>query len=243
MLKEYTMRKHRVLRRHLPETHWYSGKRLHEMVRQYPSVFVKPDKGSQGKGIVRVRRQSRHRYQVSWGLKHKEVRRSSLLTELKKVLQSRHRYLVQQGLNLARYRKRLFDIRVYMQKPRSHWYVSGKVVRVGAAGRFVTNYYQGARPESVEKVLGSLFLMTNQKWKKTTRKKINSISKILAKVLDGKFPGIRHLGIDIGIDDDGRIWIIEANTNPANQTFKRLKDKKMYRKIKDRRRYILKKYK
>ncbi|WP_391563884.1 YheC/YheD family protein [Paenibacillus cremeus] len=41
----------------------------------------------------------------------------------------------------------------------------------------------------------------------------------------------RFEGLDIGLDNKGRIWIIEANLKPNIFPFLLLKDKTMYRRI------------
>ncbi|WNQ12230.1 YheC/YheD family protein [Paenibacillus aurantius] len=241
LLKDKAMRKDPRLRHHLPETLPWSPGILAIMISRYPTVFIKPDVGSLGNGIVRVKKQKNHRLQVSWGLHHREVDRNSLLPVLRTLLSPRRAYLVQQGLQLAKYRNRLLDIRVFMQKPDKAWRISGKVVRVGAPGRFVTNYHQGARPETVENVLSALYPRDPDKVKHTIRE-INQVSAMAAKALDREFPGLRTLGIDIAVDNKGRVWIIEVNTAPTFNTFRALKDKTMYYRILRRARIIQAKY-
>ncbi|BCJ86929.1 hypothetical protein skT53_19140 [Effusibacillus dendaii] len=211
------------------------------MMKRYPTLFIKPDKGSLGKGIVRLKRYKNRKIKISWDLRHRKVKKSSVWKELQKILKPKRTYLIQQGLKLAKYKNRPVDIRVYMQKPKSKWHISGKVVRVAAAGKFVTNYSQGGRPKSLKTVLRSIYKNRPRKVKRTIRS-IDKISTTAAKVLNRKFPRIRQLGIDIAVDTEGRIWIIEANKNPGFMLFKKLKDKTMYRRIVKRRRYIYSRY-
>lgn len=242
LLKGNVMLKNPILRRHLPETHPFKPSIIASMIKRYPTLFIKPDKGSQGKGIVRLKHRNNRKIQISWNLRHRKVQKRSVRSALRKILRPKVTYLIQRGIQLAKYKNRLIDIRVYMQKPKSNWVISGKVVRVGAPGRFVTNFHQGANPETIEKVLGSIYKNQPKKMKRTIRY-IENISRITARVLDRNFPGIRQLGIDIALDTNGRIWILEANTtNPAFMTFKNLKDKTMYRRIVAIRRYIYSKY-
>ena len=55
-LKHVVMWQHPHLRSCLPETIWYSEENIKKMLKQSPSVFVKPDKGGGGSGIIRVRK-------------------------------------------------------------------------------------------------------------------------------------------------------------------------------------------
>lgn len=239
--KNNVMRKHPVLRRHLPETHRLRKGVLARMIKRYGTLFIKPDKGSQGVGIVRLRRRGRRKILISWGLRHRQVKRRLVGQTVRQILHAKKTYLVQQGIRLAKYRNRLVDIRVLMQKPNSNWRISGQVVRVAARGRFVTNYHQGARPKPLQKVLATIYKGKPGKIQSTIRN-IKNISVTTAKVLYRKFPGIRQLGIDLALDRGGRIWIIEANTNPGTMLFKSLKNKRMYRVIAARRRYLRAKY-
>ncbi|WP_159888435.1 YheC/YheD family protein [Paenibacillus puerhi] len=235
--KENAMKSDPILRRHLPETYPYTSVTARKMIRKYPSLFIKPNRGSQGKGIIRLRRLHYRKIQISWGLQHREIPRKKAVQAVQRLMKPKRTYLIQQGLELAKYKNRIFDIRVYMQKPASKWFISGKVVRVAVQGRFLTNYSQGATPKTVEEVFSSIY--KNQP--KIASQKINRINALclaLARTMDRKFPGIRELGIDVGVDRKGYIWIIEANTAPQFNTFKSLSNKTMYKRIISRRRTI-----
>lgn len=239
LLKGRAMLKNPLLRRHLPVTRPFKKKVLKKMMKRHRTLFIKPDNGSQGIGIVRLKRKKR-RVQVSWGWRHRKVRKKAVGPVLKRILQPNRTYLIQQGIKLVRYKKRYIDLRVYMQKLNSKWLISGIVVKVGAAHRFITNYHQGGRPETIEKVLGSIF--KKQSTVKRMVQQIKIICMTAATTLDRNFPGIRQLGIDIAIDKKRKIWIIEANTKPAFELFKGLKNKTMYHRIMKRRQLIYAKY-
>lgn len=229
LLKARAMQKSRVLRSHLPETHRYAPHHLKRMLNRYPSVFVKPENGSQGVGIIRLKRLKRG-VDISWDLRNIRVRDHSVSLALRDRMHPRRSYIIQQGIPLAKYRNRLIDIRVYMQKPDRKWLISGKIVRVGAAGRFITNYSQGGRPVTLEAILGSIY-RNNGRRIAATKRKIDQVAFETARILDRVFPGIRILGIDMGLSEDGRVWIIEANTRPGFELFKHLKDRSMYQAI------------
>ncbi|WP_433945940.1 YheC/YheD family protein [Paenibacillus sp. SN-8-1] len=230
LLKDRAMRRSPLIRRHLPETRPYHPYVLKRMLNQHSTVFVKPDKGSQGRGIVRLKRSKHRGIHISWGLNKRKVKRKFMIRALHQRLRPYQSYIVQQGLQLTKYHNRLIDIRVFLQRPGSKWLISGKVVRVGAAGRFVTNYSQGGRPVHLHKVLDSIYHHDPQRVEATIQK-VDQIAYHAAAALSSKFRGIRVLGIDIGLDRSGRVWIIEANTRPGTQLFKKLKDQSMYQTI------------
>jgi glutathione synthase/RimK-type ligase-like ATP-grasp enzyme len=127
-----------------------------------------------------------------------------------------------------------------MQKPRNSWVVSGKVTRVAAPGRFLTNYHQGAKPATVPEVLRSVLI--NDRKVAEMIQQIDQLSLATTRVLDAHFPGIRELGIDIAMEKSGKLWILETNTSPACITFRLLPDKTMYHRILMNRRYIYNAY-
>jgi hypothetical protein len=240
MKKHKEMLKHPGLRRYLPETHWLSPEKAKQMLKSYSTIFIKPNHGTGGSGIIRVKKKS-NGYEVSYGKKRKYVSSHSVYKAIQSYKKPSERYLVQRGLRLAKYNGSIFDIRVYMQKPYSKWTMSGMVARVAAPNRYVTNYHKGGHGESLNKVLSKLF--KNNKGKVIDRlKKMAKLSFVIAEFLNKRHPRIRELGIDFGIEKNGRLWIIEANTRPGYKLFTHLPDKKMLYKIKKNRHLIKKLY-
>ncbi|MCP3776385.1 YheC/YheD family protein [Paenibacillus sp. MZ04-78.2] len=239
MKKHREMLRHSVLRRHLPETHWFTPARALRMLRSYSTIFIKPNHGSGGNGIVRVKR-VRNSYEVRCGLKRTYVGSASLYKAIHSYLRPSGQYLVQRGLRLAKYKGSIFDTRIYMQKPKKKWGISGMAARVAAPHRFVTNYHKGGHGVKLKRVLSGLF--AKRKKVKSTLKKIKKISHLMARTIN-KRHSIRELGVDLGIEKNGRIWIIEANSRPGHMLFTQLSNKTpLYRIMKNkrliRRRYL-----
>ncbi|MDB5052987.1 MAG: hypothetical protein JWM44_1037 [Bacilli bacterium] len=53
----------------------------------------------------------------------------------------------------------------------------------------------------------------------------------IAQHLGNTYPGFKEVGVDIGLDQNLKPWIIEVNSRPDPYIFNQLKDKRMYRKI------------
>ena len=238
MLKYRLMFKHPGLRKYLPKTRWLTRKRVFKMLQSYSSVFIKPNHGSGGTGIIRIRRKH-NGYEVRYGPKRKIVPSHSLYKAIQSYQKPSRKYLVQRGLRLAKYKGSIFDIRVYMQKPHSKWVVSGMIARVAAPNRYVTNYHQGGRGKSLEKVLVNT-LQSNRRKVNARKKQIKKISYRIAEILKRRYSHLRELGIDIAIEKNGRIWILEANTRPGYRLFAQLPDKTIIRKIRKNKRLIRK---
>lgn len=222
-----------ILRPHLIETHWMTDSRTLRMLKAYPSIFIKPNLGSGGHGIIRVKRWNRG-YEVRCGPSRKIVGAHSVLTAIHSYRKVKNRYLVQKGLRLAKYRGEIFDIRVFLQKPEHKWMISGMVARVASPHHFLTNYHQGGHAEPLHKVLLTLF-QNNETKVDACHRKIEQLSTTIANTIS-KWHPTRELGIDLGIDRNGYIWIIEANPHPGYRLFTQLSDNSMYRAIMDNKR-------
>ncbi|AZS15404.1 YheC/YheD family protein [Paenibacillus lutimineralis] len=224
-----------VLRPHLPETYWMTDSRTLRMLKTYSSVFIKPNFGSGGSGIIRVKR-LRNGYEVRCGPSRKVVGAHSVLKSIHSYRKSKDHYLVQKGLRIAEYQGKIFDIRVYLQKPEDKWRISGMTARVAAPHKFVTNYQKGGHAESLQKVLLNLF-QNNQIKVANCFRKIEQLSITVANTVN-KWHSIHELGVDLALDKNGHMWIIEANSHPGHQLFTQLPDHTMIKTIMDNKRRI-----
>ncbi|MFD1175326.1 YheC/YheD family protein [Paenibacillus puldeungensis] len=228
MKKYEEMLQNPVLRPHLPETHWMTNSRTLRMLKTHSSLFIKPNHGSGGNGIIRVRR-LRRGYEVQCGSSRKTAGPASVLKAIHSYRKSKHRYLVQKGLQLEKYHGVIFDIRVYLQKPKNDWMIAGMAARVAAPHKFVTNYHKGGHAEPLRRVLLSLF-QNNQAKVNAYYQKIEKLSINIAKTVN-HWHSIHELGVDLAIGKDGHIWIIEANSHPGHMLFTQLSDRTMIRTI------------
>ncbi|WP_058303276.1 YheC/YheD family protein [Gorillibacterium timonense] len=214
---------------HLPETNWFSTSRALQMLKKYPSIFIKPNGGTGGAGIIRVRKIGSS-YEIALGKNRKSHSYPSLIKAFRTYEQSATPYLVQRGLDLATYKGKLFDLRIYMQKPAGEWTVPGMVARTAAPHRFITNHTRGGQAATLHEVLPPVYGNSPSALREITDT-IRQLSRHIAEALEKKFPDIRELGIDLGIDKKGYIWFIEANTRPAHQLFTEIPDKSMLEQI------------
>jgi hypothetical protein len=224
MIKHKEMLQRPELHPYLLETHWLTPSSTLRMMRTYSSLFIKPNHGSGGTGIIRAKR-TQNGYEVRCGQSYKHVGTNSLLKAIQSYRKPSQQYLVQRGLRLAQYDGSIFDIRIYMQKPESKWIISGMVSRVAAPNQFVTIYHQGGHAEPLHKVLSTL-LADNRSKVDDCLNRITNVSYIIAETIN-KRHSIRELGIDLAIEKNGRLWIIEANSKPGHMLFTQLPDKTM----------------
>jgi len=230
LLKTRVLEKTESLRPFLPETRRYSTDALKQMLKRYPIVYVKPDKGGGGGGILRVRKRENDKYEIRFRTHTKTTTWSQLDAQLRSCFFAGKRYLVQQGIELATIDDRPFDFRLLLQRPNKDWKLTGIVAKAAAPGRIVTNHCKGGKPVDAAKAL----LTAADGEPKTVKRWVKVLVWLGTKTADAlhvQFTGLRELGIDVGLDRNGRFWIFEVNTRPQFRMFKKIGDRSMYRKI------------
>jgi len=225
-------------RSHIPDTRKFSKSTLTKMLELYGMVYVKPELGTYGKGVIRVEKRGGVEYAYQLGTTEKGFRDyetfyQSLLRETKK-----KSYLIQKGIHLVKYKKRRFDIRVMVQlSPKGVWETTALIGRVAHPEKIVTNYHSGGKPMDVKRLFSAHLSVSEME---KVMNKLDKLGVTTARHLHKKYPGIRQIGLDIGFDHSWIPWIIEVNTNPDPYIFNKLSDKSMYRKVMRYRRAALK---
>lgn len=209
-----------LLHKYLPETRELNEKNLADMLPKYRTLFLKPSNGSLGKGIIKVvTDKGKLKYVVYRGkrIKGQADDISDFMKKTKKYRDDRA-YIVQQGLDLIRYRGASFDLRIIFQKNgQGEWQISKKFCRLAPRGSSISNLSSGGRVENSSKVLKLLFKTEEEITKKN--EEILSLCITVANTLEQESKDIfGELGLDIGIERTGRLYLIEVNSKPRKTT-------------------------
>ena len=210
-----------ILKSYLPETKVLTPENFREMMQKYSTLFVKPSNGSLGKGIIKVSRNSGGAMNfVMYGRGKIKNHAENAEEFFKKTARVRgdKPYIVQQGIALAFYKGSAFDLRIIYQKDKNgNWYLGKKFVRVAPKGSSISNLSSGGRVELSKRILSYIFIK-----KERINTKIEEIKDLClraATVLEQKSNGIYgELGLDVGIDKNGALWLIEVNSKPRKTT-------------------------
>ncbi|MFM1650905.1 YheC/YheD family protein [Brevibacillus sp. B_LB10_24] len=216
-----------ALRPHLPISRSYTWDGLMDLLGQYQVVYLKPVIGSVGQGVVRIERSGSVYLWTSSSIQQKPFLRSGLRQQARKWVGNR-RFLIQQGIKLAHYKDRTFDIRVSIQKNGKRlWSVSGMVAKLANRYNKLSNLAQGGSAEKLDTVLLSMF---SEAEVRKIKLDIARVGILIAKQLELKNPSLADIGIDMGIDSQGKPYMIEVNVRDQRYSFFKAGELGMFRK-------------
>ncbi len=207
---------------YMPETRILNQENLSTMLAKYPQLYIKPSNGSLGKGIIKADSNGNGKsFYTIFGSVTQHGKADSPLDFLKRTHSKRKKkpYIVQQGIELAKYKDSAFDIRIIYQKNEAgQWVISKKFVRVAPHGSSISNLSSGGRVERSRTVLANVF-NKNKSLIDAKNKEMKNLCEAVATTLEeSSQKTFGELGLDIGIDKHGRLWLIEVNSKPRKTT-------------------------
>lgn len=215
------LRKNKTTRLLVPGTRKMLGpKTLSAMLQRYSSLYLKPESGKAGKGIMLVRldegEAKPYRLTIQGEKRKNIVYKTAKLRLLWKRIKAETGstpYIMQEGIELASFQGRHFDLRVLVQKTgKGVWMVTGTGARLAGPKRITTHVPQGGSIEDPEKMLITVFGSDMTQYL-LGRVKSNAV--LIAKQIE-KESGflLGEMSMDLGVDTDGRLWFFEANAKP-----------------------------
>ena len=195
---------------------------------QYGELFLKPHGGSQGRNVVYIREQIDHPhcYYVKGRDSYNQLFEYSFnsfhnLYKWLRPFMNNRSYVAQRYLRLTTDTGEPFDIRSFIQKDRrGRWQLIGCVVRKGKPESLTSNLHGGGTAEALEPFLTQHFGDITE----CILEKIHHISKRIAITLEHYHGPLVELGIDLGIDQDGQLWLLEVNSKPGRTVFQQIGD-------------------
>ncbi|ASS75547.1 hypothetical protein CIG75_11490 [Tumebacillus algifaecis] len=185
---------------------------------QHTDVYLKPVHGSLGIGIIRARRRADGRIFYQIKKKNGSLRQeyagsiSMFLKKFQKRLKSGP-YLIQRTLRLKNWQSRPFDIRILLQKDGAgNWNRTKMFCRIAQQGQITSNISTGGDALAVKKLLQEMY---DDKKVRVIMSQLRVISDAVPKVIEQENNStIGELGLDLGLDESGNIWVIEVNSKP-----------------------------
>lgn len=203
--------KNKAAEEYLPTTRLYSDfKDVEVLVEKYGAAYLKPLNGTLSRGLYKV-----IKLEEGYGLKAKQgedMMEFSSAEEtaayIKKEIVKNYNYIIQQAINPLRVKGRHMDFRVIMQKNETlDWQCTGIVALIGSRGDICSNWGSTAY---FEDIFYDQFDFTQQQIFKL-RREIIGACKIVCEALESPKENYGDLGFDVVVDEEYKIWILEAN--------------------------------
>jgi glutathione synthase/RimK-type ligase-like ATP-grasp enzyme len=190
---------------------------VEQMMEKYDAVYIKPIKGMQGKRVAKIEKKDDKLLIQYIDDDTKKDYTFNNLYEAKDFLERNfgdENFILQQPLNL-RFNESIIDFRVIMIKDQTgEWKNYGILGRNGVKGQIVSNRHRGGKVEQGEVALGKMFADKGTILEYC--KLMENLAKKAAQTIENCGFHFGKLGIDIGIDTDGNIWLIEINHRNPN---------------------------
>ncbi|MDQ0224290.1 YheC/YheD family protein [Metabacillus niabensis] len=206
---------------YLPATiHPPSISQIEEMLADYQSIYLKPANGSLGLGVYQLMYSREDNFYYS-RFRDEEKNRLRKYPSLEHFLKASFKdnrlssYLAQQGIKLIRLDQKPIDFRVHTNKDvHGEWKVTAIAAKVAGRGSVTTHLNNGG----VVKTLEEIYVDPRERIK--AYHDLTEAAIILSQSIDEKLQGfIGELGFDLGIDQNGSVWMFEANSKPGRSIF------------------------
>ncbi|WP_445613612.1 YheC/YheD family endospore coat-associated protein [Geobacillus sp. YF-1] len=207
---------HPLLSAYVPPTSPLEGAEdvLHCLRRQQ-AIIAKPVHGSGGRGIFVMRKQGAAlSSEDGWGQNQTIITRRNELERFVSSLNRCGRYVLQPLLRLSTPAGEPFDLRFLLQKNEAgEWRERARAVRVGRAGAWVANVRAGADIRPFSDWLDRLTIPRRA----VVMDGIETIIRALPAYMEERFGPLFEIGLDLGVDDKGAVWILDVNSKPGRK--------------------------
>jgi glutathione synthase/RimK-type ligase-like ATP-grasp enzyme len=187
-----------------------------DKIQKWGAVFLKPIGGYGGMGVTRIERIGADRFHLSLDRQHGGQRERRLLTarQLENILRVRRSvpHILQRAIPLLELEGRKVDFRVVVHRGSTgDWKVIGIVPKVAARDGVVTNLVAGGERWSLARCQE----LAEREGRPLPVRELETAALRIARKISSRAPRVGLIGFDLGLDVNGRVWMIEANPKPA----------------------------
>lgn len=208
----------------LPTEQVTTAREFIQFLKTHRSIMLKPINGWGGKGIIRVTLEPNH-FTVEQNEKPIRCLPVSYLgTYIRSVLRN-GRHLMQKWIDIRNRSGRVFDIRALVQK-NGEWQTTGTAVREGRQGKITSNIKSGGSAHQVSEYLRREF---DSERGEALTSSIAEIAQYIPPYMERSYhTRLSELGIDLAVDESGRLWLLEVNIKPGRMIMREVYGKKAW---------------
>ncbi|OUB84389.1 YheC/YheD family endospore coat-associated protein [Bacillus wiedmannii] len=183
-----------------------------DMIDRYGKVIIKPISGNKGKGIVFIEKHGMY-YNVNESKQITTMDKKQLLSFVSHKIQDQG-YIVQQFISCQMKSGNVYDFRLHVQRNgEGDWVITSIYPRIGPLGSIVSNMGSGGYSTYLDVFLKTEF---DKDWYNIQRYleqfAINFSNHFNSLYEDVLFD---ELGIDVGFDNNQKLWLFEVNWRPG----------------------------
>lgn len=188
-------------------------KTFFNMMNLHKKLIIKPKFGHQGKDIIFIEKQGKENYRVN------EVGKVLIfekrqLTDLIDFKIQEQGYIVQQFISCHIKSGHVYDFRLHVQRNgEGEWVITSIFPRIGRLGNMVSNMSSGGYSAFLEPFLKTEF---GDDWYNIQRY-LERFAISFANHFNSLYDNVLfdELGIDVGIDENQKLWLFEVNWRPG----------------------------
>jgi hypothetical protein len=207
-------------KKYVPETIIYNNfDDVLYMLRKNELIFIKSFYGTQGKEVLSIEKLN-DKYKLNFYQKGAEEILLDNINEVEEFVIKfigNKEFIIQQGIKLLTYKGRSMDIRMFIMKNEAGiWETIYKGARIAKEGFPLTNIHAGG----VYAIYDRLYPELKKQYSSVelpSAQKLSEVTLMLTSYIEKELGNYGELGIDIGIDILGKVWIIEANVMPGKR--------------------------
>lgn len=183
-----------------------------DYINRHERIVLKPNGDSHGNRVYYVEKMQ-DGYRIIIRDRVHNISVHEVKAKLVNMLSGQH-LVAQKYINSRRKSGAAYDFRLHVQKNGSGtWQVTAVLPRIASDERIITNLSQGSYLCLFERFLESEFPEQHREMKL----QIQAFALLLARHLDEIYDcDFDELGIDVGVDEAGKIWIYEINWRPGH---------------------------
>lgn len=199
----------------IPTVNITEAAQFYQQIQTYKKVIFKPVEGRKGKGIYFIST-IKNGYEVQKDTVKEILTKTQLDSFLQQHLKE-EMFIVQPYIQSTMKSGQVFDFRVHVQKNgQGQWIITTVYPRVAPIGSIVPNINNGGFTNYLEPFLQLEFKEEAFNIKQTLEHFGLSLARHLDEIQMVKFNEvIDEIGIDVGLDENGKLWIYEVNWRPG----------------------------
>src|SRR5699024_6109912 len=189
-----------------------SFEEIGEFLNSFPTVVIKPIGGSFGDNVYILKKEGTNCYIIKFEDKERVITSEELYDFYEENIKDKN-YMLQKYIDSRSKQGHPYDCRINVEKNgEGKWVVARKIIRIGIGQKVVSNISKGGGVSNTEPFLRTNFGQMREK----IEQELNEIAETLPyKVEKLRKTKLMTLGIDIGIDSSGEVYVFELNSSPG----------------------------